>query len=259
MADITAYKPFYSVLVLAFFCSLLVGSAAVGLRPFQEKNKLLDRRKNILIAAGLYDNTSTVANLFGNIETRIVNLKSGAFVAADTVSPEKFDQLKAALSKESGQPLTKDEDIAGIRGIEKHSRVYLVTDNNTVRQVILPIRGKGLWSTLYGYIAIEGDMSTVSGISFYEHGETPGLGGEIENSRWQAGWQGKKIYNQSNEESLLVGQKKSQGEAIHHVDGLSGATLTIQGVDDIITFWFGEHGFKPFLTRLKKNGGRIDG
>jgi len=158
-----------------------------------------------------------------------------------------------------GRPLTKAEDIAGIRGIERYSRVYLVTDNDTVRRVILPIRGKGLWSTLYGYIAIEGDMSTVSGISFYEHGETPGLGGEIENRRWQSGWQGKKIYNQSNEESLVVGQKKGQEEAIHHVDGLSGATLTIQGVDDIITFWFGEHGFKPFLTRLRENGGRIDG
>ena len=259
MADITAYKPYYSVLILAFFCSLLVGSAAVGLRPLQEKNKQQDRRKNILIVAGLYDSTKTIADLFGNIETRIVDLKSGTFVSADTVSPEGFDQLKAALSEESGRPLTKAEDIAGIRGIEKYSRVYLVTDDATVRRVILPIRGKGLWSTLYGYIAIEADMTTVSGISFYEHGETPGLGGEIENHRWQSGWQGKKIYNQSNEEVLLVGQKKGQGEAIHHVDGLSGATLTIQGVDDIITFWFGEHGFKPFLTRLRENGGRIDG
>ncbi|MFK5926874.1 MAG: Na(+)-translocating NADH-quinone reductase subunit C [Desulfuromusa sp.] len=259
MADITAYKPYYSVLILAFFCSLLVGSAAVGLRPLQEKNKQQDRRKNILMAAGLYDSTRTVADLFGNIETRIVDLKSGAFVSAATVSPGGFDQLKAAMSEELGRPLTKAEDIAGIRRIEKYSRVYLVTDDDTVRRVILPIRGKGLWSTLYGYIAIEGDMSTVSGISFYEHGETPGLGGEIENRRWQSGWQGKKIYNQSNEEVLVVGQKKSQGETIHQVDGLSGATLTIRGVDDIITFWFGEHGFKPFLTRLRENGGRIDG
>ena len=259
MADITAYKPYYSVLILAFFCSLLVGSAAVGLRPLQEKNKQQDRKKNILIAAGLYDSTRTVADLFGNIETRMVDLKSGAFVSVDTVSPEGFDQLKAALSEELGRPLTKAEDIAGIRGIERYSRVYLVTDDDTVRRVILPVRGKGLWSTLYGYIAIESDMSTISGISFYEHGETPGLGGEIENLRWQSGWQGKKIYNQSYEEALVVGQKKGREEAINHVDGLSGATLTIQGVDDIITFWFGEHGFKPFLTQLRKNGGRIDG
>ncbi|SEA48768.1 Na+-transporting NADH:ubiquinone oxidoreductase subunit C [Desulfuromusa kysingii] len=259
MADITAYKPFYSVLVLAFFCSILVGGAAVGLRPLQEKNKLQDRRMNILVAAGLYDSTKSVEDLFGNIETRIIDLKSGDFVSATTVSPEGFDQLKAAMSEELGQSLSKAEDIVGIRRLERYSRVYLVMDDNTVRQVILPVRGKGLWSTLYGYIAIEGDMSTVSGISFYEHGETPGLGGEIENRRWQSGWQGKKIYNQSNEEALHVNQKKDQVEMIYHVDGLSGATLTTQGVDNIISFWFGELGFKPFLTRLRDKGGRIDG
>lgn len=259
MADITAYKPFYSVLILAFFCSLMVAGAAVGLRPLQEANKLRDQKKNILMAAGLYDSSQSVAELFSDVETKIIDLTSGTFVSPEEISAEEYEQRKAAMTKELSNPLAKDADVAGIRRVEKYSLVYLVKENATVTQIILPIRGKGLWSTLYGYIAINEDMTTVSGISFYEHGETPGLGGEIENPRWQAGWEGKKIYNQNYEESLFVGKKQGERDKEHYVDGLSGATLTTEGVDDIINFWFGKHGFKPFLSQMKSNGGNTNG
>jgi Na+-transporting NADH:ubiquinone oxidoreductase subunit C len=259
MVDITAAKPFYSVLVLAFFCSLMVAGAAVGLRPLQEENKTLDRKKNILLAANLYDPSKSVQQLFANIETRIVDLDTGSFVPSDTISPEEFDQLKAAASKDMGETIPKDEDIAGIGRLEKYSLVYLIKKDDSVDQIVLPIRGKGLWSTLYGYIAIKSDLTSVNGISFYEHGETPGLGGEITNPRWQAGWEDKKIYNQSGEEAIHIGGKADPKDKVHHVDGLSGATLTTNGVDELITFWFGDNGFKPFLTRFKESGGKING
>ncbi len=259
MVDITAAKPFYSVLVLAFFCSLMVAGAAVGLRPLQEENKTLDRKKNILLAANLYDSSKSVQQLFANIETRVVDLTTGEFVSPDTISPEQYDQLKAAMSKDMGSVIPKDQDIAGIGRLEKYSLVYLVKKHDKLEQIVLPIRGKGLWSTLYGYIAVKSDLTSVSGISFYEHGETPGLGGEITNPRWQAGWENKKIYNQSDEEVIHVGGKVAQKDKIYHVDGLSGATLTTNGVDELITFWFGENGFKPFLFRLKESGGKING
>lgn len=259
MADITTYKPFYSVLVLAFFCSLMVAGAAVGLRPLQEENKTLDRRKNILLAANLFDENRPVQEQFAGIETRIIELENGNFVSPDTLSPEDYDQLKAAMSNDMGEAIAKEKDVAGIRRLEKYSLVYLAIKDSRLDQVILPIRGKGLWSTMYGYIAIKDDFSTINGISFYEHGETPGLGGEIQNPRWQAGWQAKKIYNQENEEVIRIGGKGVQKEEVHYVDGISGATLTTNGVDDLIAFWFGENGFKPFLTRLRENGGKIDG
>lgn len=259
MVDITAAKPFYSVLVLAFFCSLMVSGAAVGLRPLQEVNKTLDRKKNILLAANLYDASKSVEQSFADIETRLVELDSGKFVSSDTISPDQYDQLNAAMSSDMGEAIPKDEDIAGIGRQEKYSFIYLVKKGDKVEQIVLPIRGKGLWSTLYGYIAVKDDLTSVNGISFYEHGETPGLGGEITNPRWQAGWHDKQIYNQSNEEVIQVGGKVDPKDKAHHVDGLSGATLTTNGVDDLITFWFGENGFKPFLTRLKENGGKIDG
>lgn len=258
MAKEPAAKPFYSVLVLAFACSALVAGAAVGLRPLQEANRLLDRQKNILFAAGIYDEATPVAELFEQIETRIIELATGEFVPQEKLSPKGYDQLKAALNPEMGKPLSKETDIAGIRNLENYSLVYLVTKEEKVDQIILPIRGKGLWSTLYGYISLGADLSTVRGITFYEHGETPGLGGEIENRRWQSGWQGKKVYNETNDVAISVakGKSGSSPEAMtHQVDGLSGATLTIQGVNNLMNFWFGENGFKPFFEQLQEKGG----
>ena len=255
MANESPLKPFYSVLVLAFFCSLMVAGAAVGLKPLQEENREQDKKKNILMAAGLYDSGKSIEEAFNNIETRLVELSTGEFVSEETLAPDDYNQLRAPMTSEYGQPLPPEEDVAGLKRIEKYSFVYLARDGDSIQQVILPVRGKGLWSTMYGYLAIGSDLSTISGMSFYQHGETPGLGGEIENPRWLADWKGKKVFDGDFNESLLIGKNKSGVQEVHHIDGLSGATLTTNGVDDLITFWFGSEGFKPFLERLKTNGG----
>lgn len=255
MAEENALKPFYSVLVLAFVCSALVAGAAVELRPLQESNRILDRQKNILYAAGLFEQGKTIKKLFAPIETRIVELASGKFVSEETIDPESYNQLKAALSDDNGRRLTKEEDIAKIRYQEKYSFVYLVKEGQTIRQIILPVRGKGLWSTMYAYVALDRDLTTIRGVSFYEHGETPGLGGEIENRRWQKQWQGKQLYDDSGQVALEFVKDKAAGEEpamSHQIDALSGATLTTNGVENLMEFWFGDHGFKPFFDHLKK-------
>jgi Na+-transporting NADH:ubiquinone oxidoreductase subunit C len=252
-----AAKPFYSVLVLAFVCSVLVAGAAVGLRPMQEANRQLDQKKNILRAANLYDKNKPVDTLFSVIETRIVELTTGEFIPESQVSPESYNQLKAALSSDFGRSLDKKDDIAGLGRLEKYALVYLVRDDDKTVQVILPVRGKGLWSTMYGYVSLDADLTTIRGISFYEHGETPGLGGEIDNKKWQAGWQGKKMYSPSDTIALQVvkGKAPTTGDnAQYRIDGLSGATMTANGVNDLMHFWFGEHGFKPFLDHIKSKG-----
>jgi Na+-transporting NADH:ubiquinone oxidoreductase subunit C len=256
MAEQNPAKPFYSVLVLAFVCSALVAGAAVGLRPMQEANRILDRQKNILYAAGLFEKGKTIEQMFSPIETRIVNLATGEFVPEDKLNPENYNQLKAALSDDLGRRLSPEEDIAKLRYQEKYSLVYLVRKDGKTEEIILPVRGKGLWSTMYAYVALDGDLNTIRGVSFYEHGETPGLGGEIENQSWQKGWQGKEIYNDKGEMALQFakGQAATEGPAkLHQIDGLSGATLTTKGVDNLMEFWFGNHGFKPFLTQLRKD------
>ena len=258
MADEHPLKPFYSVLVLAFGCSLLVAAAAVGLRPLQDANKQLDQKKNILNAAGIYQPNTPIAEQFSVIETKIVDLASGEYVPSETVNPVSYNQLGAALSEENGRALQRSDDPAGIRRLENYSFIYLVRKGDKIDQVVVPVRGKGLWSTMYAYVALDGDLTTIKGISFYEHGETPGLGGEVQNPRWQAGWQQKKLYSPEGEMALKIVKSSSQGspeELPYMVDGLSGATLTSQGVENLIHFWFGNDGFKPYFNRVKSEGG----
>ena len=105
--------------------------------------------------------------------------------------------------------------------------------------IILPVSGKGLWSTCYGYLALAGDKNTVKGIQFYRHGETPGLGGEIENANWTAMWKGKQILNDKGElVSVTVKKGKvDQSKPVekkHFVDGLAGATITSNGVSKFV-------------------------
>lgn len=258
MAEGNKYKPFYSVLVLAFVCSAMVAGAAVGLRPLQEANKRLDQKKNILYAADLYDSSKSVDDLFKNIETKVVELSTGRYLSEQEMSPDEYNQVKAALNDSLSKPLASDADIAKLGRIEKYSLVYLVKNGDVIQQVVLPVRGKGLWSTMYAYIAIDSDFTTVRGISFYEHGETPGLGGEIENRKWQQSWQGKKVYSPNETPVLgLVKGKAAEGEnGQYQIDGLSGATLTANGVTNLLEFWFGDYGFKPYLEKMK---GGIDG
>ena len=254
MADESVAKSFYTVLLLAFVCSLLVSGAAVGLRPMQDANRLKDQRKNILYAAGLYKPGTSIDKLFKPIETKIVDLATGKYVPEDQLSPQSYDQLKAALTDAGGRLLAPGQDLAGLHRLEKYSLVYLIKKGDKISEIILPVRGKGLWSTMYAYVAIDADLNTIRGISFYEHGETPGLGGEIENRRWQNGWQGKKLYTPDGTMKLRVvkGMADQSGpQAPYQIDGLSGATLTANGVSRLMKFWFGDHGFKPFLAQLK--------
>jgi len=258
MAEEHPLKPFYSVLVLAFACSTLVAMAAVGLQPYQQVNRTLDQKRNILTAAGIYREDVPVLEQFDVVETRVVELTSGRFADDVAIDPELYDQPAAALSDQIGRPLEREIDEAGLGRLETYSLVHLVRQDGAVSQVVLPVRGKGLWSTMYAYVAIDADLNTINGVSFYEHGETPGLGGEIENDRWQASWEGKQLYDSDGDFAFTIQKPSSQGDPDRQrfrVDGLSGATLTSDGVDRLMEFWFGEHGFKPFFGQIREQGG----
>lgn len=133
--------------------------------------------------------------------------------------------------------------------------MYLVEKEGQLDSIILPVHGYGLWSTLYGFLALEGDLNTVVGLGFYSHAETPGLGGEVDNPQWKALWPGKKIYEEgswSPEIRLIKGNvDPTSSSAPYQIDGLSGATLTSNGVTHLVQFWMGENGYAPFLKNLK--------
>lgn len=250
--------------VLCVVCSLLVSGAAVSLKKRQEENKLVDRQRNIIAAAGLAEDPNAlsgkeVQELFGQkVERRLVDLSTGEYVEG---ADEAFEPRKAAKNPELSTEIEGEFDI-GIAKREKETWVYLVSgEAGKVEKVVLPIYGMGLWSTLYGYIALDSDLQTVVGLTYYEHAETPGLGGEVENPTWKSKWIGKKVWEigePRTDDALRIGVAKAAPppeKAAYMVDGLSGATITSRGVDSMLKYWFSSQGFGPFLKQLASQQG----
>ena len=237
---------------LSLICSVIVSVAAVGLKPLQEANAEASRRAEILRAAGLMQDGADVDAVFGErVDTRVLDLETGRL--AEGMDPDALSDGPG-----SGTVLPAAEDLAGIVRRPRYVPVYLIRDGDELQSLVLPVHGYGLWSTMYGFLALAADGNTVEGLSFYQQGETPGLGGEIENPRWLAGWHGKKVYDEQGNVELGVvkGQvDRSAPNSQWQVDGLSGATLTANGVTNMIHYWLGEGAFGPFLARLRNGGG----
>ncbi len=260
---------------LCLVCSLLVSGGAVLLRPRIEVNKLLKKQRNVLIAAGLFDTATNtdadIPGLFENVETVLVNLPgrtdAGELDAGDggagqlngDMDVDTYDPRKAAKDPKQSVTIPGDLDQAGIKRRERVAAAYVVkSEDGKVSQIVLPVYGKGLWSTLYGFLALKSDDVTdmpVTGITFYEHAETPGLGGEVDNPKWKAQWSGKELLSDKGLPILDV-TKPGQANAENEVDGMSGATITSNGVEGLVNYWLGPDGFGPFLDRYRE--GKVD-
>lgn len=250
----TPLRTLWITLVMCLVCSVVVTAAAVLLRPWQEENRERDRQQNILAIAGLYQPGLDVPTVFDErVSPLLVDLKTGRF--SEAFDPARFDPLAAARDPALSQALSKAEDPASIRRRERHSVVYRVEKPDASLVWVLPVRGYGLWSTMYGFVALESDLQTVAGFGFYEQGETAGLGGEVDNPAWKAQWPGKQLLDEDGNLALQVikGHADPAGPAFRQqVDGVAGATLTMNGVNHLLRFWLGEQGFGPFLKNLKR-------
>ena len=239
-------------LALCLACSVAVASAAVLLRPLQERNEELALKREILRVAGLYRPGEPVEALFGQLEARVIDLASGDYV--DGLDAGTFDAREAARDPESGVSIPAADDVANIKRRARYAPVYLLRREGRLELVVLPVHGYGLWSTMYGLLALEGDGRTVAGLSFYEHAETAGLGSEITSPRWLAQWQGKAALDERGLPRIRVVKGRvdaTSPDARYQVDGLSGATLTGNGVTNLMHYWLGGQGFGPFLGRVR--------
>lgn len=240
---------------ICLVCALFVAGSAVSLKPRQEANIRLDRQKKVLAVAGVLEqgqrpSASEIAEIYDEfIRAKVIDLETGQEDAA--VEAASFDQQAAKGDPDRSSPAPAND--AGIQRLPDNAVVFDVVEDDELKAIILPIEGKGLWSTLYGYLALAPDANTVVGITFYDHGETPGLGGEVDNPRWQALWPGRKAYDARGSAALRVkkGRAGSPEEDPHQVDGLSGATITSRGVTALIQFWLGEDGFGPYLASYR--------
>ncbi len=240
-------------------CAVVVSSAAVVLADRQERNAALDRQRNVLLAAGLAGDDESldaeaIAARSAAISPVVVTLSTGEMAAG--IDPAGFDQRAASM--DPARSTAAPDNVAGIMRLPTEVLVYEVRDEaGRLDLVVLPIEGLGLWGTLYGFVALEGDLRTIRGLTFYEHKETPGLGGEVNNPRWKALWPGRLAFDDDLNPAIAVvkGLAGAVDEAPYAIDGLSGATITSRGVTNLVQFWLGPDGFGSYMARLRDEGG----
>ncbi len=240
-------------LTLSLFCAILVSVAAVKLKPLQDKNAAKEKMVNILKAADVYDENKDINKLFDdNIVAKVIDLKTGTI--DETIDAKTFNEKKETKNPATSIALDKKKDLAGIKRLANKAVVYLKKTGDKTDKIILPIRGYGLWGTMYGFLAMDSDGKTIKGITFYDHKETPGLGGEIVNPNWQKSFLNKVVYSKDNIPVIdLVKNINTNAEiASHQADSLAGATLTSNGVENTINFWLSKDGYKPFLNNFNK-------
>ena len=200
-----AFKTIFVAFVLCVVCSVMVSSTAVSLKEMQDKNAVLDVKKNILNAAGLLQEGGDVEETFKKITTVIVNLETGEIT--NDVDADSYEQAKAAQDPMTSVKIPTDKDVGGLSTRAKYGKLFAwKNDSGQVDGIIFQITSKGLWSTMRGFVALDSKAEMVKGFAYYAHGETPGLGGEVDNPKWKSQWIGKKIYNPSGQ--VLAGLAK---------------------------------------------------
>ena len=244
---------------VSLVCSILVATASVVLKSRQEANEASFRQQIVLDVAGVYTPGKDIGEQFAAIDARLVDLASGDYVT--TINADDFDALAASNDKALGIAIPAELDIAGLRRRAIYAPVYLVKEDGETRQIILPVYGSGLWSTMYGYLALAPDGRTIRGLRFYQHAETPGLGDQVDRAEWLAKWPGKQVFDEQGKVRIEVvrGQAGVGDDAVYQVDGMSGATLTGRGVSKLLQYWMGPHAFGPYLGRLDDKANGNDG
>lgn len=247
---------FFVAIVLCLVCAAAVAGSVALLKAPQKVNLERYRKQNVLDAAGLYDkgmsNEQIDITYKQWVVRQVIELPSGKDVT-DEYGDEGFDQAKAVDDMKTRVTIKPEDDIAKLKTREYRSNVYIIKTspaNPMPSQYVFPIRGKGLWSIMWGFVSIDADMQTVRGLSYYDQGETPGLGGEVENDVWKKKWDGKLLYNAAGELAIRVAKGNAQNQ--NQVDGLSGATITSGGVTNMLRYWLGPDGFGSYMKSIRE-------
>jgi Na+-transporting NADH:ubiquinone oxidoreductase subunit C len=247
-------KTLFVAVAVCLVCSLFVSTVAVLLAPRQAANREHERKQKMAAILTAVPEIATLVETAGAIqlEARIVDLDTGQYV--DELDPTTYDQRDAAEDPRLSVVIPPDRDIAGLGRRAVYAQVYLLrNDASEIQLIVLPVRGAGFNAMMYGYLALGADFNTIRGVTFYEHEETPGLGGEIDNPKWLARWPGKRVRDESMRIRVRVASGKVDSEspdAAYEVDAITGATWTSGGVSNLLRFWLGDDGFGPYIERL---------
>lgn len=256
----TRYTLFFAT-VVCVVCALLVSVAAVTLQPRQAAAARLYMEKNVLLAAGLIQpgdqvTVPDVNRIFDErIRVRLVDLASGELVPKGKIAERDYDQRKARGDPTMSRVAPPNN--AGIGRLPKLAVVYFImkgAKEEDVDQIVIAVEGLGMWGTIYGFLSLDRDGNTIRGLTYYDQKETPGLGGEIGNPKWQALWRGRQAFDEQWHPAIRVikGQAGPPDTDPRHVDGLSGATVTSNAITRLMQFWLSENGYGKFLARVRE-------
>ena len=247
------------VLAVVLVASFLVSATVVTLRPLQVSQKMLERSRNIVALTGLLalsgePTREDMLRIYSTLDARTLDLETAGF--NPHIDPHLFDQRQAVNDPELGVGVPAEYDSAGLSRRSRYVPVYLVWKGDELDRIILPVNGKGMWSMLYGYVALQADFSTIADATIYEQNETPGLGDQVARPDWLAKWRGRKIYDEKGEFRFAVAKGRVDSDASaapYHVDALTGASVTADAVSSLMQYWFGPHGYRPFLDHLRNH------
>ncbi|ABV86900.1 Na(+)-translocating NADH-quinone reductase subunit C [Shewanella pealeana] len=238
---------------LCLLCSFMITGTAEVLKERKLVKKRDELMRNVLIAADVdLSGDKDFRALFAkDVKPLLVSLDSGD-VDTSGVNVMDYDPRMASINPETSIKLEKKQDKAKIKTRANQVRVFKVFDDSgKLTSVVLPIYGKGLWSMVYGFIAVKPDLNTIENVVFYEHGETPGIGDFLNDTEWTNQWRNKQIFDEKGKVSFKVVKGGAKEGDVHGIDAVSGATMTGRGVQRSIQFWFGSEGFEAFFKKLK--------
>ena len=232
--------------VVTLFCSAMVSLAVHFLRPLQVGLQSLERNRAILEAADLLPpgdvSNRDVVSRFLDLDAQVIDLDTDWF--ADGIDAHAYDhwRLHDEVPAAEADPGTDDG--------KRYVPVYLVRKAGTLEKIVLPVDGSGMWSTIYGYVALGEDLNTITGVTFHRHGETPGVGDRIQDQAWLATWHGKRIQDEDGATRFRV-TRDATGP--YEVDLISGASVTTEATGELVSTWLGDEGYGPFLKKLDES------
>ena len=230
---------YFFIITVSFICSMLLSLASEGLKDKKNLNIELDKKKNILQSIGIetvgLSSEMIISKFNFNIKEQVINIDG--MIVNDILHKD----LEKNINRRSGDTEYYNES-------NKYFPLFI---SETMNSIILPISGKGLWSSLFGYVAINSkNYSTVNGITFYAHGETPGLGAEISKDWFKSNFVGKEIYDGGTLVSVRVAKAgMANKSSSYEVDGISGATITSNGVEELLKRDLKK--YEPYFNRNK--------
>lgn len=241
---------------VAFACSLIVSSVVYWLRPIQLAYRSVEQNRAVLVAAGLAEETEAlddreIVSRYLELDPQLVDLDAGEFVSADASMTASYDYRAAADDPDAVRPISPEVDIASLGSRPRLMPVYLKRDGGRFEGIVLPVYGRGMWSTIYGYVALDSNLTSIARVWFYEHGETPGIGDRIQNPDWTASWVGKQAYRADGTVAFGIGGG-GDATAPERIDSITGATITVSAIDRFVRYWLGNDAYGPFLATLRE-------